>query len=214
MCPSFYTLTIAVMLSHLISVHGSEANFSVTCEVPGCQRTFKKPRSYQSHLRRLHSDFNLHSSIRDWNEIHGGKKMREEEEIAMDIMEDELVNEESLYDKIVDRLDEKKKTDALFLLRTKEVNRLTQKATDNIMDGVTTLVKNTVEILKMGVQNRLDSAGLRFDAVPGLDELFKDDHPISSPFCHVNTEHKQAAYFKENFNLVVGTHQFHQSFTQ
>ena len=114
----------------------------------------------------------------------------------MDIMEDEIVNEESLYDKIVDRLDEKKKTDALFLLQTK--------VTDNIMDGVTSLVKNTVEILKMGVQNRLDSAGLRFDAVPGLDELFKDDHPISSPLCHVNTEHKQAAYFKENFNLVVG----------
>ena len=31
MCPSFYTqLTIVVMLNHLISVHGSEANFSVT----------------------------------------------------------------------------------------------------------------------------------------------------------------------------------------
>ena len=79
------------------------------------------------------------------------------------------------------------------------------------MDGVTSLVKNTVEILKMGVQNRLDSAGLRFDAVPGLDELFKDDHPISSPFCHVNTEHKQAAYFKENFNLVVAE-AYHLSF--
>ena len=47
------------------------------------------------------------------------KKMQGEEEITMDIMEDEIVNEESLYDKIVDRLDEKKKTDALFLLQTR-----------------------------------------------------------------------------------------------
>ena len=39
----------------------------------------------------------------------------EEEETTMDIMEDELVNEESLYHNIVDRLDENKKTDALFL---------------------------------------------------------------------------------------------------
>ena len=149
--------------------------------------------------------------MRVWNEIDSGKKMQGEEEITMDILEDEIVNEESLDDKIVDRLDQKKKTDALFLLQTKEVNRLTQKVTDNIMDGVTSLVKNTVEILKMGVQNRLDSAGLRFDAVPGLDELFKDDHPISSPLCHVNTEHKQAAYFKENFNLVVAE-AYHLSF--
>ena len=35
--------------------------------------------------------------------------MQGEEEITMDILEDEIVNEESLYDKIVDRLDEKKK---------------------------------------------------------------------------------------------------------
>ena len=119
MCSSFHTLTIAMMLSHLISVHGSEANFSVKCEVPGCQRTFRKPCSYQSHLQRLHSDFNLHSSVRVWNEKVEG----EEEEITMDIMEDELVNEESLYHKIVDHLDEKKKTDALFLLQTKEVIR-------------------------------------------------------------------------------------------
>ena len=34
--------------------------------------------------------------------------MQGEEEITMDIMEDKIVNEESLYDKIVDRLDEKK----------------------------------------------------------------------------------------------------------
>ena len=65
------------------------------------------------------------------------------------------------------------------------------------------LVKNTVELLRMGVQNRLDSAGLRFDAVPGLTELFNDEHVISNPFRHVNTDDKQSAYFKENLNLVV-----------
>ena len=50
--------------------------------------------------------------------------------------------------------------------------------TENIMDKVTSIVKNTVEILRMGVQNRLNSASLRFDAVPGLTELFEDNHSI------------------------------------
>ena len=45
--------------------------------------------------------------------------MQGEEEITMDIMEDEIVNEEIPYNKIVDRLKEKKKTDALFLLQTR-----------------------------------------------------------------------------------------------
>ena len=207
-CPAFYTLTIAMMLSHLIRVHGSDPYFSVKCDVPGCQHTFRKPRSYQSHLRRQHGDFDLHAPIRVLDGINEGAQRRdleeEDEEIPVDTLEDAVINEGNLYDKIEDRFEEKKKTDALFLLQTKEVNRLTQKATDNIMDNVTSLVKDTVEILNMGVQNRLDSAGLRFDAVPGLEELFEDDHQISNPFRHVNTEHKQAAYFKENFNLVVG----------
>ena len=66
--------------------------------------------------------------------------------------------DESLYDELEVRLDEKKRNDALFLLQTKEANRFTQKDTNSVMDNVTTLVGNTVEILRMGVQNRLDSA--------------------------------------------------------
>lgn len=90
-----------------------------------------------------------------------------------------------------------------FCFKRRKPNGFTQRVTNSVMDNVTTLVRNTVEILRMGVQNRLDGAGLRFDAVPGLGELFEDDHCISNPFVHVNTEHKQAAYFKENFSLVV-----------
>ena len=107
-----------------------------------------------------------------------------------EVVDDGLVNEEGLYDNLEDRLNEKKRMDALFLLQTEEANRLTQKATDNIMQGATALVKNTVELLRMGAQNRLDSAGLRFEAVPGLTELFNDEHVISNPFRHVNTEYK------------------------
>jgi len=202
-CPAFYTLTIAMMLSHLLRVHSSDPNFSVKCDVPECQRTFRKPRSYQSHLRRQHSDFDLNSPIRAWDGREVGEQWQEDEEIPMEVLEDGLVNEEGLYDNLEDGLNGKKRMDALFLLQTKEANRLTQKATDNIMEGATALVKNTVELLRMGVQNRLDSAGLRFEAVPGLTELFNDEHVISNPFRHVNTEHKQSAYFKEDFNLVV-----------
>ena len=201
-CTAFHTLTLAMMLSHLIGVHSNDLHFSVKCDVPGCQRTFRKPRSYQSHLRRDHAEFNLHSPIQVYG-VNGEQSRREEEEIAMEVTGHEPDIDESLYDELEVRLDEKKRNDALFLLQTKEANRFTQKATNSVMDNVTTLVRNTVEILRMGVQNRLDSAGLRFDAVPCLGELFEDDHCISNAFAHVNTEHKQAGYFKENFSLVV-----------
>ena len=67
----------------------------------------------------------------------------------------------------------------------------------------TVLVRNTVELVKRGVQNRLDSAGIDFDAVPELEDLFAEGHKISNPFSHVATKHKQAAFYAENFGLVV-----------
>ena len=51
----------------------------------------------------------------------------------------------------------------------------------------------------------LDDAGISLDSIPGLEQLFTDDHPISNPFQHVSTKHKQEAYFKVNFGLVVSS---------
>ena len=122
---------------------------NVTCLVANA-------RSYQSHLRRDHAEFNLHSPIQVYG-VNGEQSRREEEEISMEVTGHEPDIDESLYDELEVRLDEKKRNDALFLLQTKEANRFTQKATNSVMDNVTTLVRNTVEILRMGVQNRLDS---------------------------------------------------------
>lgn len=69
------------------------------------------------------------------------EQWQEDEENPMEVVDDGLVNEEGLYDNLEDGLNEKKRMDALFLLQTKEANRLTQKATDNIMQGAKALVK-------------------------------------------------------------------------
>lgn len=92
---------------------------------------------------------------------------------------------------------------AFYLLRSKEAQSPTQKALDDVVEGSTSLVRNTVELIKLGVQNRLDSAGIDFKAVPGLSELFAEDHQISNPFAHVSTKNKQAAYYAKKFGLVV-----------
>ena len=39
------------MLSHLLRVHSSDPNFSIKCDVPECQRTFRKARSYHAISR-------------------------------------------------------------------------------------------------------------------------------------------------------------------
>ncbi|XP_046847298.1 uncharacterized protein LOC124440918 [Xenia sp. Carnegie-2017] len=76
------------------------------------------------------------------------------------------------------------------------------KCVDNIVEDSTELVQGTVKAIKHGLQNCLEKAGLNYNDVPGLDELFDEGHAISNPFKHISTKYKQNAYFEEHFGLV------------
>ena len=184
--------------------------FFVRCDVPGCKRTFRNVNTYKSHLRRTHREVDLHDEqvlgvddVMDIAEHVSDSEGMDVEMIDLAPENDSKSDEENLYDRLENRNEAHKRLNAQYLLSTKEANLLTQKALEGIVDGTTALVRNTVELVKRGVQNRLDSAGIDFDAVPGLKDLFAEDHEISNPFSHVATKHKQAAFYAENFGLVV-----------
>ena len=102
-----------------------------------------------------------------------------------------------------DAADARRNQNAQFILKTKETNLLTQKCLDNIVDDSTELVRGTVKAIKSGLHDCLENAGINFNAIPGLNDLFAEENPISNPFQHVSTKYKQNAYFKEHFGLVV-----------
>lgn len=208
-CSTFYSLTVALMLSHLLKVHRNDPDFFVKCDIPGCQRTFKNVHTYKSHLSRHHKGVNIRQPVRFFEGSATGPTVEGmdfemEDALPEDHYNDsEMPAEENLYDGLEDRLEANKTLNAFYLLRSKEAQSPTQKALDDVVEGSTSLVRNTVELIKLGVQNRLDSAGIDFKAVPGLSELFAEDHQISNPFAHVSTKNKQAAYYAEKFGLVV-----------
>ncbi len=105
-------------------------------------------------------------------------------------------------------IDALRNRNAQFILKTKETNMLTQKCVDNIVEDSTQLVRGTVKAIKSGLQNCLENAGINLGAVPGLNELFEEENPISNPFEHVSTKYKQNAYFEEHFGLVVSSTYF------
>jgi hypothetical protein len=166
--------------------------------------------SYKSHLRRKHSDINLTSHIPEDVVI-------EAENQPMQNCRNENDEEMGLYE-VNDTYEEEeaakawKHRNAQFILKTKETNLLTQKCVNNIVDDATELVRGTVQTIKSGLHDCLENAGINFDAIPGLSDLFAEENPISNPFQHVSTKYKQNAYFKEHFGLVVSA--FFASLTQ
>ena len=96
-----------------------------------------------------------------------------------------------------------KKTNAFYILRIKEANLLTQKCVDDIVLSTSELIKTTVESVGNGVRDCLNNAGIQFDTILGLPELFAIDNPVSDPFGHMSTKYKQISFFKEEFGLIV-----------
>lgn len=50
-----------------------------------------------------------------------------------------------------DPIEKQRRANALYLLKTKECNLLTQKATNDIVEGSTWHVRNTIEIIRQGL---------------------------------------------------------------
>jgi hypothetical protein len=198
----FLALTLALILNHYCRVHRHDPDFYVTCQVKQCGATYKKFEGYKSHLRRHHKGYDF---------TNGTDENSEEDQLEEDINpgqnnyvgENENADENQLYDRPTDQNVDLLKQNALFLLKTKEIYSLSQTATDSVISDTTNIVKNTIDLLRMGVANRLDSAGIQFCAVPGLQELFEDDNPLSKPFDGLRGKTQQIRYFKENFGLVV-----------
>ena len=113
-----------------------------------------------------------------------------------DLQQFDLLNEDT-----VRRLNE------AYLLGTKEEHKLTQKTVDTVVSNTTTIVQNSIELLRNKLWSRLDSAGVDFRAVPGLHEFFEElcteDSVINNPFLGMETKSQQNAAFKELFDLVV-----------
>lgn len=97
------------------------------------------------------------------------------------------------------------RTSALYLLRMKDKDRASQTVIDSFVENTTSIVRTSMEILKSGLMNRLETAGIDFGAVPGLRERFQEDSLAMNPFSFLKDEHQQNQYFNDHMNLVAST---------
>ena len=136
----------------------------MTCGVNGCARSYLNFRSFQRHIARRHSavlnaDSNIEAGTED------------------SIFHDDTINSPQCPSLSVPSSDptnpDLKRSAALFLLKTKEINGVTQRALNDVISGVTEL----------------------FDA-------HCSDASVR-PFEGLESEHLQQKYFQEELNLLV-----------
>ena len=93
-----------------------------------------------------------------------------------------------------------KKQRAEWILKIKEINKLTQSCTENILHDVTHLCSSIIADLTAEGKGKL----VAYNMPSGLDKVLQSDS-YSNPFKNLETGYKQKQYLRECFNFVVRT---------
>ena len=204
LCVSFIAFTLSLLLNHIGRCHSSDPDFHALCGINGCTRTYKKYVSFRNHVKIKHKDVLLAERDRVDTEQENG--ISSESEVEFDMNDSENLYDDANHLPQFDFLqatDEIRRTSALHLLKMKDRDRVSQTAIDSFVDNTTSIVRTSMDVLKRGLMNRLDTAGIDFNAVPGLSELFQEDSLAMNPFSGLREEAQQCQYYKDHFNLVV-----------
>ena len=92
---------------------------------------------------------------------------------------------------------------AKFILKTREGRKLTQVAMNGVVHDVQTMLQFTLEAVEQKFLDKIKAGGVAIteEQLEDLRSVFSG--PSSNPFQGLETEYKQEAFFKENFNYVV-----------
>ena len=175
-CNRFASSTLKRVLRHIGSVHSFEPGFQVTCGIEGCTRTYSNFRSFQKHLARNHET--ALNRVEDSSPAPRPQVQRDVHESDDDDTLDPIDANDCSTTQEASESTQKalQRSAALFLLRTKEVNRVTQVALNEIVEGVTEL----------------------FEAHASAGNCC-----TPKPFAGLETHYLQQKYYKEEFKLVV-----------
>ena len=160
---SHLKLNITTFLKHIKLFHAHQAGFKLTCGIHGCQRTFTNFRTFENHVSAMHrSNCDLSSTEAENNTANEDSESPSSSEClwAADFSEVETSDEseedvETNNDPVTPDDHEAiqcssellQKSSALFLLGLKEKHKLTQVALQGVLEGVTNLNQQQLNLL-------------------------------------------------------------------
>ena len=175
MCDDFIAPSFQLLQVHL---------FRVNC----CNTTFKSASAYRKHIQRHHRASITPATTSSTTDLS----------LICSTDEDDDSNLAGTQVVAKDKLDTAK-----WILKLKETKKLTQSSVDSILEDATELCATTVSELGFRVESLLNTAGIRFNDIPGLREIFAPTSPYCNPFDGLDTYHRQLSFYRKHFNFVV-----------
>lgn len=165
LCSDFSAPTFNLLLRHIGRVHAGSADFHLSCGLlingTRCLTTFTNFHAYKRHLRKIHREV---IPMQD-EEEHSNRNEEENSDNYSDIHDTSEYSCED-HPPVTSRESYSDRQAALWILRLKEENKLTQSAVDEILSDVTELCSSVVHQLGSELHDVLNSAGLNPNDIP------------------------------------------------
>ena len=152
--------------------------------------------------------YDCHGSLQHWQSLPALPSDHPHESGSTSHDNDQCDNPDQDPDSEADAYEEQshpkdmEKAAAIWILKTRECNKLTQTATENIQD-VDSLYQVALHNIHYSVEDILHKAGIDPSALPGLSHVFNSEGPHGRLFAGLESQHKQTKYLKSHFNFVV-----------
>ena len=188
------------ILRHMAAVHAHDPNFSVCCGIEGCTRTYFNFYSFKKHLYRKHrcSLEMMHPFVSNSPlDMTGG----DAEEVVSVGERSDLPVDGDQPDKQLPSFEYMKQT-SLFLLKVKEIWKVSQVALDGLIADVTSMLQRTINQIKHEVSTVLQSNGVSLSTFSGLEDVFNDPR-WNEPFKGLDSVFLQEKFYQEHLNVLV-----------
>ena len=209
--------SLASYISHLRLVHATDPSFNIKCGINHCSSTFKSFGGFNSHLYRHHRDalglIQSDEEVLDpddgtandsYSNIADVPLLSPHESFDYSCFQVESDNQSTepqsmmVYDiwhLLGISQEQQKRTAASFLLKLREVCRVSEKSIGDIIDGTTHLFNQAFMVSKAEISDMFTCDGVDASKIQSIQ--------LPNPFAELNTIYKQDKYFKEGFNYLV-----------
>lgn len=191
LCSWFGAPTMKAIVRHIGAVHAQDAGFHVCCGIAGCPRTYSKFHSYRQHLYRHHREA--------LDGISPDASAGVEDDQSGGCSDTISVGSDSPSDRD-DHSPLSMKQAGLFLLKAKEIYKISQSNLESLIGDILTIVDLTVNHLEDKVRLELDSIGIGMNNE--LRQVFHSPQ-LSGIFQGLHTEFRLKKFIRENLKLVV-----------
>ena len=203
LCPGLKFSSVKFFFKHLRLTHSDMPNFHIQCNLQGCKRTFRNLKYYQNHIFAHHDTSVLNGSQEVIEQMTTNENPHEE---SFSAASDEHNPADDSFQESIrtkSREGEVQRAAAMWILKTRECNRIPMSVMDSIIFDVQSLFDVALGQMRQSVETILQGNSIPQGVTEAaLSQL--NEHSTSANIFHgLETQHQQQKYLRTYFNLVV-----------